>query len=847
MRLVLPTRPSTLSSSMSFVASAAICCGIDVLLLVDVLDRATVDAAVVVHAVEVGLGHARDPREVDAGHVGGDAAELDRLAGRLLTGAHAALTRLLDVGAGRCARPPRSSPRRRPRSWPRRAAPVVAAPPPAVVAEDDPESSPHAANKSAPVASKTGSRRFMKFPSRSRRGLTMREEVDSLRHRPPTPPPIGCGRAHRTTAPTQRATVSAFLRYGRNVCAMRTPRGDDPGACARSAPGRRFERRSSARARHSAAGCCRSPTRARAWPRVDSTEPDERTALGDRWGAAGRQRPARQRRRGLPADGRPSSAIGSTGSPTVRPARGPTGSCGSTRCSARGPSSRSPARRRLATGRCRACGAATASRPTRCASSELGYARGRARLLRSFARRKRDGADPAALPVPGVAADAARADHRVRRARGPGPLEPLYEAAMLDELGDDLRRHPARPARRPVGHELRVRDARRRHADLVPDVRPASSSACVRLGRSVPADVAARLPLLPRPRAPPPRAAPRRRSRSSRSPTRSSLEPQPVARLDPPARAGRPRRRRFFETLGQLRAAARDPALPRRAAPGDGVAGATARIVAAQRFVHDFGVATDCGWGRHRPQDVSTLVELHRRRHAVRRTGASAGASFAWPPASTRCPTRTGRSEPVDDFGTAYDNVERHGWYRNLDPTVEELAAPAERRRHPDRLLGRHRHPARPAEAADLRPPGRARSSSTARRSSCASRSRTSATTRTVAFRLLRFLKDEKRLERSTRCSARSCSARRRPDRVDERDPPLPRPHQTPSRRGLQRASTGRARAHQLRQHPQPAREGAASGSSTRPCGSSVRSPRASCATTRVRGVPRRARRTPSG
>ena len=30
--------------------------------------------------------------------------------------------------------------------------------------------------------------------------------------------------------------------------------------------------------------------------------------------------------------------------------------------------------------------------------------------------------------------------------------------------------------------------------------------------------------------------------------------------------------------------------------------------------------------------------------------------------------------EPVDAFGTAYDNVDRHGWYRNLDPTVEELA-----------------------------------------------------------------------------------------------------------------------------------------------------------------------------
>ena len=131
---------------------------VDLLVLGDVLDRPAVDAAVVVHAVEVGLGHARDPREVDAGHVGGDATDLDRVAGRLLARAHAALTRLLDVAAaarrGRRAR----------RAW--------SAPPPAavvaasaagsgrcaaaaVVAVDDAESSPHAANKSAPAAAMT--------------------------------------------------------------------------------------------------------------------------------------------------------------------------------------------------------------------------------------------------------------------------------------------------------------------------------------------------------------------------------------------------------------------------------------------------------------------------------------------------------------------------------------------------------------------------------------------------------------------------------------------------------------------------------------------------------------------
>jgi hypothetical protein len=30
--------------------------------------------------------------------------------------------------------------------------------------------------------------------------------------------------------------------------------------------------------------------------------------------------------------------------------------------------------------------------------------------------------------------------------------------------------------------------------------------------------------------------------------------------------------------------------------------------------------------------------------------------------------------QPVDAFGEAYDSVDHHGWYRNLDATVEELS-----------------------------------------------------------------------------------------------------------------------------------------------------------------------------
>ena len=41
---------------------------------------------------------------------------------------------------------------------------------------------------------------------------------------------------------------------------------------------------------------------------------------------------------------------------------------------------------------------------------------------------------------------------------------------------------------------------------------------------------------------------------------------------------------------------------------------------------------------------------------------------------SRASPTRTGSTQPVDAFGLHYDTVENHGWYRNLDLTVEQLA-----------------------------------------------------------------------------------------------------------------------------------------------------------------------------
>jgi hypothetical protein len=44
----------------------------------------------------------------------------------------------------------------------------------------------------------------------------------------------------------------------------------------------------------------------------------------------------------------------------------------------------------------------------------------------------------------------------------------------------------------------------------------------------------------------------------------------------------------------------------------DGVAGARRRLDAATQVVSDFGIATECGFGRRPPETVSALLELHR-------------------------------------------------------------------------------------------------------------------------------------------------------------------------------------------------------------------------------------------
>ncbi len=106
----------------------------------------------------------------------------------------------------------------------------------------------------------------------------------------------------------------------------------------------------------------------------------------------------------------------------------------------------------------------------------------------------------------------------------------------------------------------------------------------------------------------------------------------------------------------------------------DGKVGARRRISCASRYVQDFGVATDCGWGRGGSAAVDELFELHRAT-CDRLDLPRAQTAFAWPDGFDRIPDEDWTRAPLSDAGLAYDHVDEHGWYDNLNPSVDQLAA----------------------------------------------------------------------------------------------------------------------------------------------------------------------------
>jgi len=106
----------------------------------------------------------------------------------------------------------------------------------------------------------------------------------------------------------------------------------------------------------------------------------------------------------------------------------------------------------------------------------------------------------------------------------------------------------------------------------------------------------------------------------------------------------------------------------------DGVEGTARRMEVAARFASGFGIATECGWGRRAPASLPDLLRIHRELSAPVQPSGRPRGRFAWPAGFARIPDEDWTRQAVDVFGLRYDTVENHGWYRNLDPTVEDLA-----------------------------------------------------------------------------------------------------------------------------------------------------------------------------
>jgi ubiquinone/menaquinone biosynthesis C-methylase UbiE len=108
--------------------------------------------------------------------------------------------------------------------------------------------------------------------------------------------------------------------------------------------------------------------------------------------------------------------------------------------------------------------------------------------------------------------------------------------------------------------------------------------------------------------------------------------------------------------------------------PGEPAEATRRRIDAAGAVVTDFGLATPCGWGRLPPRIAPELVSAHAElSRPVADPNRRRDFTFTWGDFE-RIPGEDWVAQPVDAFGLHYDTVENHGWYRNLDLTVEQLA-----------------------------------------------------------------------------------------------------------------------------------------------------------------------------
>jgi ubiquinone/menaquinone biosynthesis C-methylase UbiE len=317
---------------------------------------------------------------------------------------------------------------------------------------------------------------------------------------------------------------------------------------------------------------------------------------------------------------------------------------------------------------------AEGGRPERVRFDTLGYAEAALASYQTFARLKRDGVIPEAcrfqcsLPTPLAPVFAfVVPEHQPL-------LEPLYEAALLAELERILREVPHDQLAIQWDTNFEFGMLERVFPVWFDDIKGGILERLLRLSRHVPQDVELGYHFC-----------------YGDVRHRHFTEPADAGKLVEVANAltaslGRPlnwlhmpvpRQRAdeaYYAPLQDLRLRPETELYLGLVHHTDGVDGSRRRMQTARRFAPSFGVATECGWGRRPPPTLGALLRIHRELSAPVHDASRAPAPFAWPAGFTRIPDEDWTRQPLDAFGLRYDTVENHGWYRNLDPTVEDLA-----------------------------------------------------------------------------------------------------------------------------------------------------------------------------
>lgn len=313
--------------------------------------------------------------------------------------------------------------------------------------------------------------------------------------------------------------------------------------------------------------------------------------------------------------------------------------------------------------------------PSAIGFGELGYASAARASYRRFALLKRDGLIrhgcrfQVSLPTPIAPISAFVApEHRAA-------IEPAYEAAMLRELAEICEDIPREQLAIQWDTNIEFGLLEGAFPSWFADVKGGILERLIRISRAVPSDVELGFHLC---YGDTQQGFHRELSDLGRLVDISNALSASLGRslnwLHMPAARERIDRE-FYAPLASLRLRPETELYLGVLHPEDGEEQAQRRIELAAEHIEGFGVATECGWGRRPRASVREIIDLHVRTSAPIVEGPSSRVPFSWPAGFSRVPEDDWVTQPVDPFGASYDRVDDHGWYKNLDPTVEQLAA----------------------------------------------------------------------------------------------------------------------------------------------------------------------------